>query len=215
MASATAGASVAERQAATVYSVPYSDDLFQVVSGKATKLTWNQWAGLGYPKPTPGPTDYVRYPWSSQVFAVHFWSTPRDNWGWHEVIKWSTSDELFATFDVRTDVLHKLTPAEWAAMSYQAPEALYTDFYKLPWLDTLFMVGEAGTGGNAVTFDEWKQLGFPSPRVITSLGDGEQWNMAANGVDIIYRFDKFGYWKVVTPEEWARAGNPAPTMDLG
>ena len=38
-----------------------------------------QWAAAGYPGPVSSPTEYVHYPWSTQVWAVTYWS---DGWQW-------------------------------------------------------------------------------------------------------------------------------------
>ncbi|MCI9888486.1 5'-nucleotidase C-terminal domain-containing protein [Micrococcales bacterium 31B] len=229
---------VAKTVAPTVYSYPFTDDLY-VVEGtgaatRARKLTFEQWVAYGAPQPVPAPVAYVRYPWSDGIAAVTFWNTAPEAWLWQPlgfdqwvragapratnagwiqgttVAKYATSDELFATYD---GDLHKLTFAEWQAMNYVAPTvAGDAGFIKFPWSDAVFTMTSIASGsGSQLSAAQWAALQYPTPRVQTSVAGG-QFVKFASGDRVYFRATRLGAADMyITYEQWKAAGFPAVT----
>ncbi|MCI9887457.1 hypothetical protein JT358_03135 [Micrococcales bacterium 31B] len=122
-----------------------------------------------------------------------------------DAYKYASSDEVFYR-SKDDDQVRKLTFQEWLNFGAPAPTLQDTAFLKLPWLDDVFMVYPIGRGYH-VTFEDWLYYGQPTPKVVPRFA-GDIWTRSADGKDIVYRNDNNRFTKVVTPEEYARAGSP-------
>lgn len=171
------------------YSVPYSDTLYynQQNTNWGT-VTYAQWQSAGFPTPRKAPTDFVKYPWSSTIYAVTYfdggswlWTklslqqwqragspSPR-NAGWIQgsyVYQWSTANEIFVQAPDATH--HKFTYGEWQAAGFPSP-ALHANegFQKLSWFDSIGKMTNVSSGlGGGITYNTWAQYGFPTPQAV-------------------------------------------------
>ena len=75
----------------TAYYVNAYDPTIYAVRGESrSAVSYAQWAAAGFPRPAASPTEYVRYPWSSTVYAVTFWP---GTWQWDRLdyARWATA----------------------------------------------------------------------------------------------------------------------------
>jgi hypothetical protein len=118
----------------------YSSTIYAVNGTTRHGVTFDEWAGAGYPNPGGTNTEYVKYPWASSIYAVTFWPgkwqwdkldynawataghpAPRSA-GWIEgskIWKYGNSPSIYITDPTGQD--HALTYAEWAAAEFRAP----------------------------------------------------------------------------------------------
>ena len=66
------------------YFVPYSDALirhshYSDGDSYTYDADYSQWASDGFPTPVPAPVSYVKYPWSTSIYAVSFFENDRDS----------------------------------------------------------------------------------------------------------------------------------------
>lgn len=219
-----------------VYSVSYTGDLFLVdnESDGVYQLTYADWRDLGFPAPQRIGTDWVKYPWSPTIYAVTFFGTDRSEWLWDQVTydewrragfpaarsagwiegseyyKWGTADELFVAGP--DDSTHKLTGRQWADAGYPAPEDVANQgFIKYSWNPTIvFMNDLAGGQGQAISYAEWRDEDFPTPRTVTRV-TGDQVYQNYGSADIWYAGP--GLNKRLTAAEWRAMGSPTPTIN--
>lgn len=237
-----------------LYQVKYTQELWEVDNegNTARAISFEEWDDAGRPAYKTAPTDYVRYAWSSRLYAVTFFGKDSSTWLWDpvEFSQWQTagfppprtagfikgslffqyqgSPEIFVDEDggdndgiANDQPAHKLTLAEWQAAGSPQPEQIPVGFYKLTW-DTSGMILGGSTGdveesfGAKLTFEFWRQLGFPTPqRVLHLPGDepphfGVHRRENPNDKTLVYRSEYFGYTKILTYGEWIAMGAPAP-----
>lgn len=120
------------------YKAGYSPTIYEVTATGRRPVTYQQWAGAGFPAPRPTPTDYVRYPWSPAVYAVTFWpgawqwdAVGYTQWqaagfpgvrhaGWIDgsrIVRYGDTPELH--LEGRDGSRHTLTHAEWQATGFR------------------------------------------------------------------------------------------------
>lgn len=235
LAAATAAPASADWYGDGVFSLGYSDELWQVDSSvdAAWPITFDEWAALGFPTPTPAATNYVKYPWSPTVYAVTFFGSERDEWLWDAVTynqwgragfptprnagwiegsyyyKWGTSSELFV--EGPDGVNHKLTYPEWQDSNFMPPVQRSNEgFVKYSWDSTVVRMTNLAFGqGHAVGYGEWSAEAFPTPQVVTRI-TGDQ--VYRNYGDSRIWYAGPGLNRPITYGEWQAMGFPAPTV---
>lgn len=235
---AAAAGSIVLGAVAPASATPYADGYFRIgyngqiwetdVEARTVRLlTYEEWAGLGYPAPEPARTDVVKYPWSPTLYAVTFlgnyesewvWDTldyaewelagfpaPRDA-GWiagSTLYRWNSSNyEIFV--ESPDGVVHKLTLSEWLATGLKPAKTYYNNTFVKYWFDpTIITVTNADfirPAGHAITWDEWRDLAFPTPREVEFLYGDEVFRYEG---DSTIWFDGLGIMHPLTYDEWA------------
>lgn len=223
------------------YSVPYSDELFYHLHTDAhvstEPVTFSTWQRDGSPVPRPAPVEYVRYAWSNQLFAVHFFGTSADQWQWRGLsfnawsragqpsprtagwvpstfTKLESSEEIFVT-SVQTGPtdLHKLTFEEWRAAGSPTPRKEPYGFYRYSWSPAITHLDTNFQYANSVTFDRWVEFGRPTPRVLKNAPGEVVWKRT--GSPQLYLDSPLvpfpgGYR--LTLDEWTALGRRAPQI---
>ncbi|MCI9887469.1 hypothetical protein JT358_03195 [Micrococcales bacterium 31B] len=139
-----------EASALNTYKLPFSERLYGVTPNAAGPnsrwLTWDEWAGWGYPQPTV--TTHIPYT---------------------EVIKNADSDELFfATADGKNPL--KINEDQWRTLGYPLPRNTGYGFYKAANGNTVLTVQAGKTSPVYVnSYADWVGKGYPTP-VITDMG---------------------------------------------
>lgn len=225
-------AGAAQAVAPVVYSVSYSSTLYvwDAERGRYSGLSYLEWSDLGFPAPTRAATDFVKYPWSNQVYAVTYFDADSDLWLWEHLdyAAWSRAgrpsprtagwiagswyhkfayyDEMFVELDGE---FHKLTYAEWAASGFQQPDVLTNEMVvKLTWHPTIaHYLDLTNRIGYPLTYADWQALAFPKPAVSNML-PGDAVCMKADGTTLYYV--GMTYEGPLTYEQWGKAGYPAP-----
>jgi len=234
---AVAAAPSASAQSDGVYSVPYSSALYyHSHTGQYHQpLNFQEWVDLGRPAPKPVPTDFVKYPWSSNIYAVSFFDNASTQWEWKKLTfaewskagkptprtaghiegsyyyKWGTnSSEVFVYLD---DESHKLTLNQWKAAGSPVPDVLSdSGFYKLSWDSTIvFYDSIANQDVYSVTYEWWKSEGSPTPKSARMLPGDEVCTMSGTQ-DLFY--NGWSYGGVLTYNQWRAAGFPSPTCTV-
>lgn len=118
----------------------YSPTVYAVDGRSRIALTYAQWAAAGFPRPAPTPTDYVRYPWSSTVYAVTFWP---GTWQWD-----------------------RLDLAKWEAAGYPAVRHagwIEGSVIRRASTGDQLLLHDPDGGVHPLTYDEWQATGFRPP----------------------------------------------------
>lgn len=221
------------------YSVPYDDTLYHhehYTSGGEITIPagYGQWQDAGFPTPRRAPADYVRYPWSTEIWAVHFFGPSRQDWvwvpldfdqwtragrppareaGWIEgstYWQYASSPEIFvAIWD--DEPAHKLTPAQWRAAGSPAPDRFGTEgIYKYPWSSSIGYVWDTPSGsGDKLTYEDWAFLGFPTPQTVNHLNDEFVWQFRGSG-QLYLDSAITGVDHPLTYAQWSALGRPEP-----
>lgn len=222
------------------YLVRYSQEIWYVDSAEdiAYALTYEEWAGDGFPTPQPAPTDFVKYPWSPSISAVTFFGQDRSQWLWDHVsfeewtragrpaprnagwiedsyfYQWSTSPEIFVTD--AGNFTHKLTYAEWLGTLSAPFERLDNrGFVKLAWADRnhqyVYYADDMANGCyRTIDFATWTGAGQPTPQLATRLPGDAVFRHHREGYAgaLAYGLNNSFFW--LSADEWARMGSPAP-----
>ncbi|MFE6236713.1 hypothetical protein [Cellulosimicrobium sp. NPDC057862] len=234
---AVAAAPSASAQSDGVYSVPYSGTLFyHSHAGQYHQpINYQEWVDLGRPTPRPAPTSFVKYPWSSTIYAVTFFDSASYQWEWKKLTyaewsragkptprsagwiegsfyyQWGTnSSEVFVYLDEET---HKLTFNQWTAAGSPTPEVLSdAGFFKLTWNSTIVYYDSiANQDVYSVTPAWWKSEGSPTPRSARML-PGDEVCSTSGSPSLYYRGWSYSGW--LTLDQWRAAGSPAPTCTV-
>lgn len=118
----------------------YSSTIYAVNGTTRHGVSYDEWAGAGYPSPGATNTEYVKYPWANAVYAVTFWPgewqwdklgfdawatagypTPRSA-GWIQgstIWKYGNAADIYITDPDGQQ--HALTYAEWSATNFMSP----------------------------------------------------------------------------------------------
>lgn len=228
----TAGSPIPDGPVADgVYSVAHAPTLYKVSGGVATKLSGSDWAALGYPAPTPAPTDYVRYRWSGTIVAVTKWGKAESTWGvqhldaasWSRAgsptprvvayvpgstfYRWSTAPgDMFV--EDQGGVKHKLSYSEWTAAGSPG-SSLRSDqgYQKLSWDPAIaFMTSVSKGQGGPINGTAWAAAGYPAPQAVQRFpGDQIYWG---TGGDIWYAGPTVN--RKLSYAEWKALGSPWP-----
>ena len=217
------------------YQLGYSDAIYVVSGGSARQLSLDEWWAAGSPAPLPAPTEYVKYWWSSSIYAVTKWDAGAWSWQWDRLdldqwrkagspspadvayvagsywYRWSTSDEIFV--EAPDGVNHKLSYDEWAAAGFPSfVQRSNEGFVKLSWAAPIAMMWNvAGGGGGPIGFSSWQEQAFPTPLVANNL-PGERFVQYVGDPGIYYSGPTIS--KKLTLAEWQAAGSPAPSVEL-
>lgn len=216
------------------YSVSYSDTLYyhyeNSVGVGTYEASYQQWVNHGSPQPKQATTDFVKYPWSSTIYAVSYfdggwvWSGPLAYQQWQKAgfpmprnagfiegtryFKWATADEIFATAPDNTT--HKLSYNEWADSGFKEPSFKTNEGYqKLSWDGRIAHMYRINTGaGYPISYSDWAMADFPTPQTVNRF-PGDQFCKYPWSANIYY----YGpTWSgAVTPSQWRAAGYPQPT----
>ncbi|WP_043676307.1 hypothetical protein [Clavibacter michiganensis] len=168
---------------------------------EATRLSFAEWQRVGSPRPvsTSLPSSAIAYSFasSSEVFV--------------------NTSILYKDGSAPT-VTHKLTYAEYTHLgSPQLAEEFghdsypFSDMYvrKLAWSPAIVQEIPKNASGDALTYDEWAALAFPTPQVVKSF-PGDRYCKAAGSSDITYRGYAAPTGVKMTYSQWVTAGRPAP-----
>jgi hypothetical protein len=234
-APALAATDAAAPSGATYYSLPFTDDLYRVVSGdQPMTASFAEWQADGFPSPVRAQFTTLKYTWAPEIYADvelpgYTITLELDYAGWRAagfpqprtnalasgttIMKNASSDELIAaTFRWQTDTadFHKLTYGEWTRLGSPAVDLESGFAYeKLSWLPTIigpdYQTGERGF----VDFEEWTYLDRPTPRVVASF-PGDRYCQAAGSADITYRGDAAPQGLKMSYSQWVAAGKPSP-----
>lgn len=218
-----------------IYVTPFDGTIYELVGGQSPRaLSYERWRDV-YDLRTPfmSSTDYVKYPWSSTVYAVTFWPGGSNAWQWTRlgysqfvkagspsvrnagwivntyIYKWGTSAELLV--EGEDGVNHKLTGAEWRDMDFRG----YVDranegFMKLSWTSDIVRMTDVRNGqGRAIGYGEWRDEAFPTPQVVQRI-NGDQFYRYSNSNQVWYAGP--GMNRVVNIDEFRAAGSPSPRV---
>jgi hypothetical protein len=216
-----------------LYKNAYSGTIYEIVGTSPVSISFERWRDhYRYQAPLATSTDYVKYPWSSSIYAVTFWPGGESSWQWDRLTfeqwstagrpsarnagwikgstyyQWSTSPELFVVGE--DGVVHKLTASEWQASGYRgfSPRA-DVGFVKLTWSNEIARMSSVSAGqGSPITLAVWQSEGSPTP-LSRSRFTGDQFYQFAGSPDIWYAGPTVN--RIITFSEWSAAGNPAPT----
>lgn len=218
-----------------VYSLPYSDGL--VYSSRGCNcfydMSYEDWAGRGFPTPRRSDTDFVKYPWSATIYAVTFFGPEPSDWKWDSIsfAEWTRAGRpaarnagwiegsYFYKYELNDDIYvrapdgseHALTGRQWADAGYPSPDVIYNAGYvKLAWGGDIILLSDASQGiGHPISYGEWRDKGFPGPRTVNRLPNDEVFRYSWAS-DVYYRGG--GVWRKITGAEWHRMGSPAPRV---
>lgn len=221
------------------YSVPYDSTLYFHHHGSASTdpASFQEWSADGFPTPTPVATDFVKYSWHPMVYAVSYFGPNREDWVWQNLtfeqwtragrpaprnagwipdttfVQWASSPEIFAGLSNDVDPWHKLTYAEWAAAGHPSPDQYpAAGFYKYPWSSSIGFLWDTTIGdGQTLTYQEYVDLGRPTPQTVTHVNYEHVWRFA--GSSQLYLDSPITGWDTpITYSQWSALGRPAPTV---
>ncbi|MFE6236712.1 hypothetical protein [Cellulosimicrobium sp. NPDC057862] len=227
-------ASPAAAQPDGFYSVPYSGTVYRHYHDDAWgfhyPVTFQEWVDAGRPTPRAVPTSFVKYPWSSTIYAVSFFDNASDQWEWRKVTfsewsragkpaprtagwiegstyhQWATSSEVFVELDGQ---VHRLTFNQWKAAGSPSPRVQAdSGFMKLSWNSSIaYMLSIGGGQGYPVNLAEWRAEGSPTPKTQRMLpGD---YVCSYSWTDELW-YDGSSYYGALSYEQWKAAGFPSP-----
>ncbi len=219
--------------APSYFVTKYDGTVWLVSSAEIRALSYEEWSAAGFPPPTPAPTDYVRYPWSSTISAVTFFGEARERWVWRHVsftewsragfptariagwidgsvyYRWATSDQIFVQ-DVG-GVRHALSYAEWRDSGFEPFETRANQgFVRLTWDSSIAFLSDVRAGqGGPIGYDRWRSEGFPQQATAPRFAGDQVWRVYGSP-DIWYAGPTTN--RRVNAQEWAAMGRPAPEV---
>jgi len=168
---------------------------------EATRLSLAEWQRVGSPRPvtTSLPSSAIAYSFasSSEVFV---------------------NTSLLQQGSSAPTTTHKLTYAEYShlgsprlAEEFGHDSYPFSDMYvrKLAWSPAIVQEIPKNGSGDALTYDEWAALAFPTPQVVKSF-PGDRYCQAVGSSDITYRGYAAPKGVKMTYSQWVTAGRPAP-----
>lgn len=213
-----------------VYSVAYSDSLYLYYGyGSPNQLTYDQWRSYGFQRPTRINSDYVKYPWSDQIYAVTFFDTNQDSWMWQlldfsswaragypqpRVAGWIYGSTYYRYAGDQTIYVslngqeHRLTYQEWVAAGLPNP-TVRNQYMKLSWDDTIvkYQEYEGRLLIYSLGYQSWAYDGFPAPQVRPSLPGDYICKYSWSDTLFYYGSSHFG---ALTWGQWAATDFMAP-----
>lgn len=225
-----------------LYKVAYSQELWEVNGAEdyAAAISYSDWASQGFPGFKPAPTDYVKYPWSPNIYAVTFFGSDQSQWltdqlnyiEWQlvgfpaprtaglipgsEFIQHDGSSEIFVQEPDDAAAFHKLTFPQWQAAGAPTPTDTDIQFKKLAW-DTsgAIFVNYFEDYGNQIDFAQWQYWGFPTPQNVQRLEGDEAPSFGVTrespgSSTLVYYNSFYDYENVLSFQEWQGAGAPPP-----
>ncbi|WP_229055146.1 IPT/TIG domain-containing protein, partial [Aeromicrobium sp. Leaf350] len=217
--------------AGTLYLTQHDGAIYEPNgTGGARRIDAARWRDVyAYQSPVAAPTDYVKYPWSSTVYAVTFWSNDSTTWLWQALPlaqwqragspapriaghiagstyhRWATSPELFVRG--ADGVTRKLSFTEWQASGPQPYETRADRGYqKLTWAPSIASMSSISAGqGAAISYAAWAGEDFPSPQQVQRF-PGDQFTKDACSDVVVYAGPTMN--RAVTFQEYVAAGAP-------
>ncbi|MET3770276.1 hypothetical protein ABIB15_002986, partial [Marisediminicola sp. UYEF4] len=231
---APVGAAVAS-EVSPVYKNAYSPVVYELdVNDKPVPISFERWSGF-YERQVPVATwtDYVKYPWSSSIYAVTFWPGGEAAWQWDRLTfaqwqtagapkarvagwikgstyhQWGSSSDLF--IKGADGVVHRLAPDDWKASGYRAFDRLSNvGFAKLSWSPEIAKMTNLQLGaGSPINYQQWAAEGLPTPRATVRIA-GDQFYQFSGSSTIWYAGPTVN--RPVSYQEWRAAGAPQPTI---
>jgi hypothetical protein len=223
-----------------LYKAPHSGTVYELVtradgSQSPVPISFGRWRdAYGFAPFQPAPTQIVRYPWSSTLYAVTRWPGGESAWkverlsfaqwqyagfpaptatGWvpgSRLHQYPTSAQIFLTAP-EGGVPHALSYAEWAASGFRPYDLRANEgFVKLSWdAGIVHMTNLAASTGSKISYATWAQHGFPNPQLFNRLsGDRVYRNFGTRTV--FYTGPTVS--RPITFAEWQVMGLPAPEV---
>lgn len=192
-----AAAPVPTQPPPTFWSRPYTADLVTKwdPSDGLSVQSLQYWLSVGAPRPVPATTEYYKYTWAPEIFAVTWFGGSEPLWHlltaeeWARagapsprtatrlpgtyLQQWASSPEIVADFRGR---YHVLSYAEWQAAGFPSFDRSPSGYLKLSWDANITWVGdvEKPVRSLPLTFAEWAAKGQPTPRVRDTF-PGDTW----------------------------------------
>jgi peptidoglycan/xylan/chitin deacetylase (PgdA/CDA1 family) len=218
------------------YLLSYNGAIYQVSSGGSSirHISYQEWASSGFPTPQPAPTEYVKYSWAPTISAVTYFDPEvPSSWLWEPLTfqawqragfpqprnvayvggsrfyQWGTSVEILV--EEPGHARHALSYAEWQASGFQPFESLPNEgFLKLSWTSSIARMTDLSRGrGNPINFSQWRDEGFPTPRVVSRV-PGDQFYRDYTDPTVWYAGPTEN--RPITYAEWSLAGFPKPLV---
>jgi peptidoglycan/xylan/chitin deacetylase (PgdA/CDA1 family) len=219
--------------AATVYSLSYRPELYVIEGGLARAISYSEWQQMGFPRPEPAPTRFVKYRWAAGIYAVTPWSAAEVTWQWDlltyeqwrragfpapqtvpwiqgsYLYKWATSPDIGVRAPDGSQ--RWLTWSEWAAMDFRSYDHRVNEgFVKLTWDPTIAKMDDlANWKGHPIGWAQWRDANFAKPRGYQRF-PGDRFTRYLGSPTIYY--SGLTANRAITYSEWAAAGFPAPTI---
>ncbi len=205
------GAEVAAAADIGFQHTAYDGTIWEVSAEGVRPLSWEEWAGLGFPSFTPAQTDYLRAAPFDTVYAVTWFEQSGDEVTavidyqqfvdagrpvpsvvpWIEEItvhKWDTGSELFAVDP--TGSTARLTYAQWSAAEFPAATPRSNrGFVTMSWDRSgsiAYMCDIHAGRGNRLTYDQWRSLGSPTPMRVDRTAAEYLFKVAGSSSSAIY-----------------------------
>ena len=222
-----------------LYKIVYDSSIYEMIPNSAggstpVGLSYAKWRDVyAFQKPAPASTDFVKYPWSSSVYAVTFWPGGENYWMWTPLsyaqwvyagyprprnagwiagssyYQWGTSSEIFVKGP--DGGIHALNYREWADSGFRSYTRRSNEgFVKLTWAPDLARLNDLAAGaGRPIGFAEWRDEAFPTPAAYQRF-QGDQFYQEYGDSTIWYAGPTMN--RPVSFAEWRAAGYPAPTI---
>lgn len=222
-----------------LYKIVYDSSIYEMIPNSAggstpVGLSYAKWRDVyAFQKPAPASTDFVKYPWSSSVYAVTFWPGGENYWMWTPLsynqwvyagypaprnagwiagssyYQWGTSSEIFVKGP--DGGIHALNYREWADSGFRSYTRRNNEgFVKLTWAPDLARMSDLDAGaGRPIGYAEWRDEGFPSPAAYQRF-QGDQFYQNYGDSTLWYAGPTMN--RPVNFVEWRAAGFPAPTI---
>ncbi|GAB3608513.1 hypothetical protein GCM10027414_06380 [Humibacter ginsengiterrae] len=231
-----ASSAAADSSTYTYERVPWLGAIIQVApDGTTTQLSYSQWQQLGFPTFTDAPTEYMKYSWSSFIYArttVTASDVVQDQIGYGQwanvgfpspttvawipgssVVAWANSPVLFL-HEPYGDY-HALSYGEWQAAGFPSyTRSTNEGFYHLSWSgtpDIAFICDWAGGHGVPLTYQEWLAAGAPSPIQVESIPNAIFYKSHVN--ELVWYLNPIDGGDALSYQQWQAFGAPPPTYD--
>ncbi len=223
-----------------LYKTPYSGTIYELVttgggSYAPVPITYARWRDAYRLAPfLPAPTQVVRYPWSSTLYAVTRWPGGEGAWqvdrlsfgqwqsagfpapaaiGWlpgSRLHRYPTSAQIFLTAP-DGGAPHALSYAEWQAGGFRPYDLRSNEgFVKLSWdAAIVHMTDLAASTGSTISYATWARHGFPNPQVVSRLA-GDRVHRTFGSRTVWYTGPTLS--RPISYAEWQVMGFPAPEV---
>lgn len=103
-----------------------------------------------------------------------------------------------------------MTYEQWSAAGFPTPVPAPTEYARHPWSSRVhaWHSFDGQVLGQALTFEDWQRAGSPAPQVRVNIPGTVYVTVRGGGPEIIASLRSEG--AVLTPDQWASAGYPAP-----
>jgi hypothetical protein len=183
-----------------LYKIVYESTIYELVTQQngmnqtPIPLSYERWQNVyKFKTPTPASIDFVKYLWSSTVYAVTFWPGGETQWLWTPLsfhqwqnagyptprnagwikgsyyYQWGSSSEIFV--EGADGVHHKMSYQEWADSGFRPYGQRSNEGYlKLTWAPEFARMPNLSTGaGRPMGYAGWQEEAFPTPRAVQRI----------------------------------------------